>query len=456
MKLLPHSLRWRLQLWYGLLLVIVLSGFGFTAFHLESARQTRSLDDALQYRVSVLLLALRGNPPREPIGERRPPNPNLDFSAQDKALFDEASGYYYVIWLRGPEPIARSANAPPDLKVPSRKDPIVRTRSHFRESFLFAAPVDCVLVGRDLNRENHDLRLHATWLALAGGGVLLLGLLGGGWLISRTIRPIEAISQTSARIAEGDLSQRIPEKDPQSELGQLATTLNRTFARLEDAFAQQQRFTADAAHELRTPLTVLLTQVQATLVRERSSAEYRESLEACQRAAQRMRKLLESLLQLARLDAREEPVERKPFDLAQTATECLEFIRPMADEQGITLQLEVSPTTTAGDVDRITQVISNLLMNAIQHTPREGRVTLRVYREETHAVLEVSDTGEGIAPGDLPHIFERFYRADAARTSTAGRSGLGLSIVKAIVEAHGGTIRVQSAPGMGATFTVRL
>jgi two-component system sensor histidine kinase BaeS len=101
-------------------------------------------------------------------------------------------------------------------------------------------------------------------------------------------------------------------------------------------------------------------------------------------------------------------------------------------------------------------VITNLLINAIQHTPREGRVTLRVYPEETHAVMEVSDTGEGIAPGDLPHIFERFYRADAARTSTAGRSGLGLSIVKAIVESHGDTIRVKSEPGMGATFIVRL
>lgn len=459
MKLLPHSLRWRLQLWYGLLLIIVLCAFGVTAYHLEKARQARSVDDALQYRVSILLSALRGNPPPPPPGERRPPppsNPNPKFSAQDAALFDAESGYYYVIWLRDTQPRARSTNAPTDLILPSRKEPNIRTRGQYRETFLFAAPVDCVLVGRDLGRETKDLRLHATWLAMAGSGVLLLGLIGGGWLISRAIRPIEAISRTSTRIAEGDLSQRIPaEKDP-SELGQLAATLNLTFARLEDAFAQQQRFTADAAHELRTPLTVLLTQVQSTLARERSTDEYRESLEVCQRSAQRMRKLLESLLQLARLDAREEPVPKEPFDLARIAAECFEFIRPMAEEQGISLRLDVTPATAAGDADRITQVITNLLINAIQHTPRDGRVTLRVYPDEKHSVIKVSDTGEGIAAKDLPHIFERFYRADEARTSTTGRSGLGLSIVKAIVEAHGSTIDAQSEPGMGAAFTVRL
>lgn len=459
MKLLPHSLRWRLQLWYGLLLVIVICAFGVAAYHLEKDRQARSIDDALQYRISILLQALRGNPQRDRPGERRPPpppRPSLNFSPQDATLFDAESGFYYVIWLRDIQPLTRSANAPMGLMPPSRKEPNIRSREQYRETFVFAAPVDCVLVGRDMKRETKDLRVHATWLAAAGGGMLFLGLIVGGWLISRAIRPIAAISKTSTRIAEGDLSQRIPGEEDTTELGQLAATLNLTFARLEDVFAQQQRFTSDAAHELRTPLTVLLTQVQSALARERSTDEYRASLESCQRSAQRMRKLLESLLQLARLDAREEAMKKEPFDLTQTATECFDFIRPMAEAQGVALQLDVTPAMAVGDMDRIMQVITNLLINAIQHTPRSGRVTLKIYLDEKYAVVMVRDTGDGIAAKDLPHIFERFYRADKARTSTAGRSGLGLAIVKAIVEAHGGTIDVESQPGEGATFTVRL
>ena len=287
-----------------------------------------------------------------------------------------------------------------------------------------------------------------------GGIILLLGLAGGWWLVGRAIRPIADISATAVKISAGDLSQRINVAEAESELGQLATVLNSTFARLEAAFAQQQQFTADAAHELRTPVSVMLTQTQTALNRERSAAEYRETLEACQRAAQRMRRLIESLLELARLDAGQEPMKRMKFDLSQTARDCVELIRPLADERGVKIHCELPPVECHGDAERLAQVITNLLTNAIQYNQANGEVRISAKLQGSMMLLAVSDTGPGISGEDLPHVFERFYRADQSRST--GQTGLGLAISKAIVEAHGGTIEVSSQPGAGTTFTVRL
>jgi heavy metal sensor kinase len=475
MKIFPQSLRWRLQIWYGLLLLMVLCAFGFTAHHLEKVERLRNVDNDLQQHLAMVVNELRASPqrndprpdtgspnrppsppprPQEPGG---PPGPNTKFDPKVDAMFTKASQYYYVVWMRDKEPITRSANAPREVPKPERNAVSTRERSgHLREKFLLAAPVDCVLVGRSMEAEESALFFNATLLMAVGCGLFVISLVGGGWLIAQAIKPIENITATAARIADGELSQRIEEGNTKSELGQLSIALNQTFARLEDAFAQQQRFTADAAHELRTPLTVLLLQVQTTLARERTVEDYRDTLQSCERAGERMKKLLESLLQLARLDAREEPLQQKSFDAAKIAGECLELVRPLALEKGIVLNSELTPTTVNGDADRIAQVITNLLTNALQHTPKDGIITLRVKRDGESTIIEVSDSGQGISWKDLPHIFERFYRADKARTSTAGRTGLGLSIAKAIVEAHGGTITAKSEQGQGSTFLIRL
>jgi len=268
------------------------------------------------------------------------------------------------------------------------------------------------------------------------------------------LRPIENISAAAVKISAGDLSQRINVAEAESELGQLAAVLNSTFARLEAAFAQQQQFTADAAHELRTPVSVMLTQTQTALNRERSGAEYRETLEACQRASQRMRKLIESLLELARLDAGQETLKRLRFDLSQMANDCVELVRPLADERGVKILSELAPLEITGDSERLAQVVINLLTNAIQYNRSGGEARLKLESPGNLAVLTVADTGPGIPIEDLPHVFERFYRGDKSRSS--GNTGLGLAISKAIVEAHGGTIEVLSKPGAGTTFTVRL
>jgi heavy metal sensor kinase len=329
-------------------------------------------------------------------------------------------------------------------------------RGVLREVFIITPPGEIILAGRSTAPELGELRLAAWRLVAVGGGVLLFGLAGGWWIATRAIRPIADISATATKIAAGDLSQRISAADTENELGRLASVLNSTFARLEAAFDQQARFTADAAHELRTPVSVMLTQTQSTLTRERDASEYRETVEACQRAAQRMRRLTESLLELARLDAGQETMKRVHFDLANTARECVELIRPLADERGIIIRCELAALKCEGDSERLAQVITNLLGNAVQYNKDHGEVRVAAEYHDGTALLKITDTGHGIPAEDLPRVFERFFRADKARTGSSGHSGLGLAISKAIVEAHGGTIEVSSQPEVGTTFTVRL
>jgi heavy metal sensor kinase len=288
-----------------------------------------------------------------------------------------------------------------------------------------------------------------------GGAILLLGLAGGWLFVGRALRPISEISAAATKISAGDLSQRINSAEAQSELGQLAAVLNSTFARLETAFAQQKQFASDAAHELRTPVSVMLTQTQMALGRERDAAAYKQTVEACQRAAQRMRKLIESLLELARFDAGQEVLNRLRFDFSRTVADCVEMVQPLAAERRVRIIPELQPLEITGDSGRLAQVAINILTNAIQYNRADGEVRVKLAAQGGLAVLEISDTGNGIAPDALPHVFERFFRADPSRTN-GGSAGLGLSICKAIVEAHGGTIDVSSQEKIGTKFIVRV
>ena len=327
-------------------------------------------------------------------------------------------------------------------------------RGLYRELVLFTPPGEIVLAGRSIAPEISELRRTALMLSSVGAGILLLGLVGGWWLASRAIRPIEDISATAVKISAGDLSQRIDVGETESELGRLASVLNSTFARLDAAFTQQQQFTSDAAHELRTPVSVMLTQTQTTLNRERSAAEYRETLESCQRAAQRMRRLIESLLELARLDAGQQPMKQSRFDLAQTARDCVALVEPIAAARHVKMVCDLPSLECVGDSERLGQVITNLLTNAITYNRENGEVRVNGETRNGSVILTVSDTGTGISAEDLPCVFDRFYRADSSRTS--GNTGLGLAISKAIVEAHGGVIEVSSQLGVGTVFTLRL
>jgi heavy metal sensor kinase len=289
-----------------------------------------------------------------------------------------------------------------------------------------------------------------------GIGLTVFGLAGGWWVAGHALRPIGEISATARQIAGGNRGKRIDIRETESELGQLAEVLNWTFDQQDIALEQQVRFTADASHELRTPVAVILTQVQVALAREREGQEYRETLKSCQRAAERMRTLVNSLLELARVDSGEFQLTVEECDLAAVAADSLELIAPLARERKAVLRPAIEAVRIKADAARIGQVIVNLLYNAIQHNRDGVEVDLEVSSQGTEAVVRVKDNGSGIAAEALPHVFERFYRGDKSRGGTKNGSGLGLAISQAIVQAHGGTIRAESEAGRGAVFTVNL
>jgi two-component system, OmpR family, sensor kinase len=488
-----NSIRWRLQAWHGLILVVVLTGFGVTAYHVAWQNQLRRIDQELEQRLGALF---RPGPPATPV-ERSPGPPGQwrnpwRFDAPDFASrlreqiqllgaseINATNSHYYIAWQPDGVVLARSADAPSEVPVPepplqfqarstwtnepARKgappgpEPaLARTRGELREVYMFLPWRQCVLVGRSLGPDLTAMHRLALWLTAAGSGILLVGLAGGWWLAARAIQPIEAISATAVKIAAGELSQRIAAEDTDSELGRLAGVLNSTFARLEAAFSHQARFTSDASHELRTPVSVILAQTQSALSRDRSSPEYRQALEACQRAAQRMRQLTESLLELARLDAGQELMKRERFDLARVAGDCVEMLRPLAAERRIEIRCDLPETPCTGDAERIAQVATNLLTNAIHFNRENGEVRVSARAENGTAQLTVADKGQGIPAEDLPHIFERFYRVEKSRARHQGHSGLGLAISKAIIDAHGGSIEVLSEPQRGSVFTFKL
>jgi len=518
--MLIKSIRWRLLLWLAFLLVCTLSGFGIATFEAHRLKQYRQIDEELSQRFEMFARLARGpmftsggrfsfeerarregwgtrggrfeegrrNFPREPgksgpelSEDRRRPEPTMGEVTNAPATFpglgpggrspleffdrvrqeNEQRGIYVVIWDADGSRVEVQTNAPSNLTVPTQTEaadsgPHFRTRGNYREGYDFNREGRCVLVGRSIESELSDMRGFVAILVGAGASVLALGM-AGGWLIaSRAFRPIDAITTTASRISVGQLSERINIADTDSELGQLAGTLNSTFARLEASFAQQKQFTADASHELRTPIAVIISEAQTTLARERTSKEYRETIEACLDTAQQMRRLTESLLELANLDASQQATKREPLDLADLVRQRVEFIHPLADQRGLKLVCKFSPAKTSGNADHLGLVINNLLTNAIHYNKPNGEITITTGTEAGNVFVSVSDTGVGISPQDLPLIFDRFYRADKSRSRVEGRSGLGLAICKAIVEADGGSIDVISNLGQGTTFTVRL
>ena len=375
---------------------------------------------------------------------------------------DEDSRLYFVIWDRAGKQLQKSESAPavafPNVHIGQDEIPVrvIRLRDDFREVIHVIRFDLCVLVGRSIRPDIAEQHQSGALLAFAGLGVLAAGLVGGGWLTSRAIRPISLMTATADKISIRNLSERIDVRETDTELGELATVLNRTFDRLQESFEQQSRFTADASHELRTPLSVILTNTELALSRQRSPEDYRAALETCRRASQRMKSLIECLLALARFDSGNSAVEPRELDLEPVAQECLDLMRPLADERHISINRDTAPTTIRGDHDRIAQVLTNLLSNAIRYNRDGGEVKLGLAAENGHAVITVTDTGIGIEADDLPHIFDRFYRADKSRSRPDGGSGLGLAICKTIVDAHGGTITARSEPQHGTTIEVRL
>jgi heavy metal sensor kinase len=287
--------------------------------------------------------------------------------------------------------------------------------------------------------------------------VLLLGALGG-WLLARgSLKPIGEVTRTTRRITASNLTERIGLHHTGDELDELIMTINDMIARIEDAFKRIMQFTADASHELRTPLCSMKGEIEVALSQERNAEEYRRTLIDCGERLEELVKLLNGLLLLARADSGEEVVHSAPLALGELLINLSDFFDPLARQKDITLSLEsVEDARVMGDKTLLLQLFTNLIDNAIKYTPEGGKITLKMNTDSKMVEISVVDTGIGIPEDDLPHIFKRFYRVDQSRSREAGGSGLGLSICHFIVEAHHGSIKVESEVNRGSIFTVYL
>lgn len=284
--------------------------------------------------------------------------------------------------------------------------------------------------------------------------VIILG--GGGWFLAgRALKPVDDVAQSAELIDDRTLDARLVVVNPHDEIGRLTQAFNRTLDRLEAAFTRTKRFSVDVSHELRTPLTILKGETEVGLRWAKDPDEFREILVNNLEEINRMSGIIESLLDLARIEEGRQRLSVGPLDLSAVTGEVVSGMMAEAGEKGVTLSFEpAADAVIEGDQQRIRQIVSHLVSNGVCFTPSGGSVTVSVETTPSSVHLNVVDAGIGIPPDDLPYIFDRFYRVDSSRNRSKGGSGLGLSLVKTLVDAHGAQIVVTSEPGMGSRFTV--
>lgn len=319
-----------------------------------------------------------------------------------------------------------------------------------------------VLAARPLTDETSTVQRLVLVEVVAGAAVLaLLGALGY-LVVRRSLRPLVEVEETAEAIAAGDLSRRVPAGDPRTEVGRLSGALNAMLHQIENAFRAREeserrmrRFLADASHELRTPLTSI--RGFAELYRQGAAGpdDVPRLMRRIEDEGARMGLLVDDLLLLARLDE-ERPLAREPVDLVRIAADAVHDARAVDPEREVRLDAGEGAYEVAGDEPRLRQVVGNLVGNALRHTPAGTPVEVRLRVDGAYVVVEVVDHGPGLPPEDAARVFERFFRADAARTRAEGGAGLGLAIAAAVTRAHGGAVAVRETAGGGATFEVRL
>jgi signal transduction histidine kinase len=448
------SLRLRLVLWYALVLTLVVVLYGGAVVYQSWRSMIASVDAELEGYAREVANALR------PVEGGRF---DLELPSDAASYFFRREGGrpYYVIWAPNGEVVDRSD---PDLSVSRRPN----TTAGRRETSLQAGGGATVLVGRDIADLRGEQWALVLNVALAGVATLALSIFGGWFVAGRALAPIKRISLTARAMSAGDLNARIAVERTESELEQVASTLNEAFDRLRFAVEQERRFTSDASHELRTPISVLRAEAEWALDRERTPQQYKDALSVCRRAALRMQDAVERMLALARAEATEEAWEPASVAVHALIGDVLSWLTPIAHERGVRLRADGDPLTVSGDAEELREAFNNLVSNAIVYNKPGGSVTVTTRQVAGLARIEVIDTGIGIPSEAIPHVFDRFFRVDKARArdghpnagaapvTLPGGSGLGLSIARAIVVAHGGNITCTSELGTGSVFVVSL
>ncbi len=458
------SIRVRLTLWYVGLLAIVLLLFGLLLYWVLYRSLMAEVDRTLMARAQQVARFIQVDRVSSLFSGRVRLVPRVDPLS--------SPGVFLQVLDTNGNVLDRSSNLGQDF-LP--RDPRIITANQRLQSMLYtvdtggsrlrvlSAPlvvgssvVGIVQVGASLR--DIDATLQRLAYLLAGGIGLSLALAAfiGAFMARAALNPIDRVTRTALHITRAeDLSRRIEGVEVQDEVGRLASTFNEMLDRIEGLFRTQQRFIADISHELRTPLTTVRGNLDLLRRMGRAQDEATAvSLDAIESETERMSRLVEDLLLLAQADAGV-VLRREPVHLESLLLEIYRQARLIADGLEVTLGHE-DQVVVPGDPDRLKQLFLNLVDNAVKYTPKGGRVTLSWQREDGWVRVDVSDTGVGIPPEDLPHIFERFYRVDKARSREKGGTGLGLSIAQWIAQAHGGRIEVESRVGQGTTFTVWL
>ena len=459
------SMRTRLTGWYALLLAVVLGVFSIVLYLTLEAFLDGQVDDNLRQSVDQALGGLRLTSGRLSL----PPNEG----ESDIDPLVERGLLVRVIDLDG-KPVQsagpfRTLQLPPELIASAMQGHSsfsnVTAPGDGTPARLYAAPyiVDgkvygAVVVGQSLQPNQAALSELLLVLSLAVPLTLVFASAGGLFLASRALQPIDRITRTAQRISASNLGQRLNLPLPDDEVGRLARTFDSMLARLDDAFRRQRQFTADASHEMRTPLAIIKGNIGVTLNRPRKAGEYETVLKDVEEEVDRLTRLVEDLLLLARADGDLPLLHTEELDLADVLGVVLEQVTPLARARGQNLGLNIPSTIPIqGDPDKLLRLFLNLLDNATKYTPEAGKIEVRSRAGIANwVVIDVADSGPGIAPEQAELIFERFYRVDEARGRKSGGVGLGLALARWIAEAHGGRIEVSSKPGHGSIFSVWL
>jgi heavy metal sensor kinase len=297
------------------------------------------------------------------------------------------------------------------------------------------------------------------WTLLAAGMVASLLVMSALILLLnfQIFNPLQRMAEKMHHIAAGDLSQRVAPRGPLNEINWLAHTFDGMIDKLQAAFNREKRFTADISHELRTPLTALKGRIGLTLTQPRAPAEYERTLKKLEKEVDRLARLSNDLLFLARLEQGQLRPHLEEQDFSNLLGAIVDQMQPLAEDKGVTLIEQISSELTIqGDADHLIRLFINLLDNAIKYTPLGGQVSVRAESKGQAILTTINDTGPGISPEHLSLLFDRFYRVEGDRSRSSGGAGLGLAIAYEIARAHRGTIKVDSAPGLGSTFIVHL
>jgi heavy metal sensor kinase len=315
-----------------------------------------------------------------------------------------------------------------------------------------------LVVGSSLEPTDEELESLRGVLAYVIPIALMLAGAGGWFLARQSLAPVATMAERARKIGAEDLSARLPVANPRDELGRLAETFNDLLTRLETSLVQQRQFMADASHELRTPVTTSRTAAAVALQQShRNEEEYRETLAVIEQQTMRLSRIVEDMFTLARADAGSYPVRRTLMYLDEVVDDVVRAARVLADTKQVSVELAtIQSASFTGDEELVRRLIGNLLDNAVRHTPPRSVVHVTLVHESNRYVLSVTDTGEGIAPDAQPHIFERFFRGDVARTSADGGAGLGLALARWIARAHEGDVTLVRSSHEGTTFAAVL